>query len=113
MNAQTKKSPAITGGEVREKSSVNGEHYSNGTANPLEEFLKETDNYEAATDDGAFDNEDNGLYFFPFMKEGGINREIKQRITGAPLKVLYRFSSDNLKEGNFGLTIEFKNKREG
>ena len=111
MNAQTKKSPAITGGEVREKSSVNGEHYSNGTANPLEEFLKETDNYEAATDDGAFDNEDNGLYFFPFMKEGGINREIKQRITGAPLKVLYRFSSDNLKEGNFGLTIEFKNKR--
>ncbi|WP_281523239.1 DUF927 domain-containing protein [Turicimonas muris] len=111
MNAQTKKSPAITGGEVREKSSVNGEHYSNGTSNPLEEFLQETDNYEAATDDGVFKNEDNGLYFFPFMKEGGINKEIKKRITGAPLKVLYGFSSDNLKEGNFGITVEFKNMR--
>lgn len=111
MNAQTKKSPAITGGEVREKSSVNGEHYSNGTANPLEEFLQEVNSYEAVTDDGVFKNEDNGLYFFPFMKEGGINKEIKKRITGAPLKVLYGFSSDNLKEGNFGITVEFKNMR--
>lgn len=112
MNAQTKKNPAINGGETRDKSSVNGkQHYSNGTANPLEEFLRETDNYEVATDDGAFDNEDESLTFFPFMKEGGINREIKQRITGVPIEVLYRFSSDNPTEGNFGLTIQFKNKR--
>lgn len=112
MNTQKKKIPAIKGGEARaNKSSVNGKHYSNGTANPLEEFLRETDNYEVATDDGAFKNEDNGLYFFPFMKEGGINKEIKKRITGAPLKVLYGFSSDNLKEGNFGISVEFKNMR--